>query len=276
MIKDITLGQFFPGNSPLHRADPRTKLLLSILYTVGIFIADNLFSYLLLFVSAVILVLVSRISLRVILRGIRPIVAVLIFTALLNIFLTPAEAGEEALISFWRITVYVSGIRRAILMALRVTVLIIGTSVFLTYTTSPIRLTDGMESLLRPLALLHLPVHDFAMMMSIALRFIPTFVEETDKIMNAQKARGANFTSGGLIKRGKALLPILIPLFLSAIRRAEDLATAMECRCYHGGDSRTKMVALRYKSIDLYLAYAGVLWFVTIILFNTLLPIGNF
>ncbi len=276
MIKDITLGQFFPGNSPLHRADPRTKLLLAILYTVGIFLADNLFSYVLLVVSAVVLVFISRISLRVILRGIRPIIFVLIFTALLNIFLTPAEAGEEALVSFWRITIYMSGIRRAILMALRVTVLIVGTSVFLTYTTSPIRLTDGIESLLRPLSRIHVPVHDFAMMMSIALRFIPTFVEETDKIMNAQKARGANFTSGGLIKRGKALLPILIPLFLSAIRRAEDLATAMECRCYRGGDSRTKMVELRYTLTDLFLAISVILWFVAIILCNTLLPIGNF
>ncbi len=249
MIKDITLGQFFPGSSVLHRADPRAKIFLSILYIAAVFTASTPLSFLSLLLLAFGMVLLARISLRVVLKGLRPLVFILIFTAILNIFLTSAPA-EEPLFAFYFIKIYRAGILRAIYMALRVIALIIGTSVLLTYTTSPIRLTDALESLLSPLRLLHVPVHEFAMMMTIALRFIPTLVEETDKIMSAQRSRGADFSSGGLIRRAKALIPILVPLFVSAFKRADDLAVAMECRCYRGGSGRTKMTKLRFRPSD--------------------------
>ena len=258
MISDITLGQFFPGKSVIHRLDPRTKIILSILFIVGVFLADTVVAFIFLTLCTVLLVLASKISARVIIKGIKPIIYILIFTAIINVFLTTGEG--EPLVSFWVIDIYVEGIVRAVFMAYRVVILIIGTSTLLTYTTSPISLTDGIESLLRPLKLLHVPVHLFAMMMTIALRFIPTLVEETDKIMNAQKSRGADFSSGGLIKRAKALIPILIPLFVSAFKRAEELATAMECRCYRGDDNRTKLIKLEYKAID-------ILWFALGLLF---------
>ena len=258
MISDITLGQFFPGKSAIHRLDPRTKIILSILFIVGVFLADTVVAFIFLTLCTVLLVLASKISARVIIKGIKPIIYILIFTAIINVFLTTGEG--EPLVSFWVIDIYVEGIVRAVFMAYRVVILIIGTSTLLTYTTSPISLTDGIESLLRPLKLLHVPVHLFAMMMTIALRFIPTLVEETDKIMNAQKSRGADFSSGGLIKRAKALIPILIPLFVSAFKRAEELATAMECRCYRGDDNRTKLTKLEYKAID-------ILWFALGLLF---------
>lgn len=258
MISDITLGQFFPGKSAIHHLDPRTKIILSILFIVGVFLADTVVAFIFLTLCTVLLVLASKISARVIIKGIKPIIYILIFTAIINVFLTTGEG--EPLVSFWVIDIYVEGIVRAVFMAYRVVILIIGTSTLLTYTTSPISLTDGIESLLRPLKLLHVPVHLFAMMMTIALRFIPTLVEETDKIMNAQKSRGADFSSGGLIKRAKALIPILIPLFVSAFKRAEELATAMECRCYRGDDNRTKLIKLEYKAID-------ILWFALGLLF---------
>lgn len=258
MISDITLGQFFPGSSVIHRLDPRTKILLTIAYIVAIFLAKTLIAFAVLTVATVLIVLLSKISFSIIFKGIKPIIYIMIFTALINVFLTKAES--EPLVSFWVIEIYLEGIIRAVFMALRVLLLIIGTSTLLTYTTSPISLTDGIESLLYPLKLLHVPVHIFAMMMTIALRFIPTLVEETEKIMNAQKSRGADFTSGGLIKRAKALIPILIPLFVSAFKRAEELATAMECRCYRGDKNRTKMVKLSFKGID-------VLWFIIGLLF---------
>lgn len=258
MISDITLGQFFPGRSAIHRLDPRTKIILSILFIVGVFLADTVVAFVFLTLTTALLVLASKISFRVIFKGIKPIIYILIFTALINIFLT--KGSTEPLVSFWVINIYTEGLVRAFFMAYRVVILIIGTSTLLTYTTSPISLTDGIESLLRPLKLIHVPVHLFAMMMTIALRFIPTLVEETDKIMNAQKSRGADFSTGGPIKRAKALIPILIPLFVSAFKRAEELATAMECRCYRGDDNRTKLVKLEYKGIDL-------LWFVLGLLF---------
>lgn len=253
MISDITLGQFFPGTSAIHRLDPRTKIILSIVFIVGVFLADTVVAFAFLTLATVLLVIASKISIRIILKGIKPIIYILIFTAIINIFLTDGEG--DPLLSFWVIDIYVEGLVRAFFMAFRVVLLIIGTSTLLTYTTSPISLTDGIESLLRPLKLIHVPVHLFAMMMTIALRFIPTLVEETEKIMNAQKSRGADFSIGGPIKRAKALIPILIPLFVSAFKRAEELATAMECRCYRGDDNRTKLVKLQYKGIDL-------LWFV--------------
>ncbi len=248
MISDITLGQFFPGFSPIHKLDPRTKIILATFFIVAVFVANNPISFLLLTVFTLTFIGISKISMKTILRSIKPLVFILIFTALLNIFMTGGEG--EPLFSFWILKIYEEGIARAIMMALRVIILIIGTSVLLTYTTSPIALTDGLESLLSPLKRIKVPVHTFAMMMSIALRFIPTLVEETDKIMNAQKSRGADFTTGSLVKRAKALVPILVPLFVSSFKRAEELATAMECRCYRGDNNRTKLVKLQYRASD--------------------------
>lgn len=248
MISDITLGQFFPGYSVIHKLDPRTKILLAIAFIVAVFVANNPVSLLAVTIFSLILVFISRISLSVIIKGLKPIIFILIFTAFLNVFLTGGEG--EPLLSFWIINIYTEGIIRAVFMAVRVLVLIIGTSILLTYTTSPISLTDGLESLLSPLKAIKVPVHTFAMMMSIALRFIPTLVEETEKIMNAQKSRGADFTSGGLVKRAKSLVPLLVPLFVSSFKRAEELATAMECRCYRGDKNRTKLVKLEYRIRD--------------------------
>lgn len=248
MISDITLGQFFPGFSPIHKLDPRTKIILATLFIVTVFVANNPLGFLLLATVTLSLIFISRISFKVILKSIKPIFFILLFTALINVFMTKGEG--EPLLSFWVIEIYEEGIVRAVMMALRVILLIIGTSILLTYTTSPISLTDGLESLLSPLKKIKLPVHTFAMMMSIALRFIPTLIEETEKIMNAQKSRGADFTSGSLIQRAKALIPLLVPLFVSSFKRAEELATAMECRCYRGDKNRTKLVKLEYKAAD--------------------------
>ncbi len=269
MISDITLGQFFPGYSTLHRLDPRTKLILSVAFIVAVFFANNPVSFFALLVGVLVLVKLSRISFSVVFKGIKPIIIILIFTALINVFLT--EGSGEPLLKLWIIEIYTEGIVRAVFMALRVVILIIGTSILLTYTTSPIALTDGIESLLSPLKKIGVPVHTFAMMMSIALRFIPTLVEETEKIMNAQKSRGADFTSGGLVKRAKALIPILIPLFVSSFKRAEELATAMECRCYRGDKNRTKLVKLEYKSRD-YIWFFGFSLFVAGIILLATLP----
>ncbi|MBE6635300.1 MAG: energy-coupling factor transporter transmembrane protein EcfT [Ruminococcaceae bacterium] len=248
MISDITLGQFFPGTSPIHRLDPRTKILLTTLFIVAVFLANSAVGFAALLLGVLLLIACSKISFRVILRGIKPVIYVLIFTALINVFVTKGEG--EPLLSFYIIKIYKEGIIRAVFMALRVILLITGTSVLLTYTTSPISLTDGIESLFSPLKRIGIPVHVFAMMMTIALRFIPTLVEETEKIMNAQKSRGADFSSGSLVKRAKALIPILLPLFISSFNRADELATAMECRCYRGDKNRTKLVKLQYRGID--------------------------
>lgn len=247
MLKDITLGQFFPGNSVIHRLDPRTKLIALIVYIVALFSAGSWLSYGLIFAFLASCIAVSKIPVKAIIRGMKPLVIILVFTGLLNLLLTP---GETVLVAFWRITITMEGVTRAIFMMARILMLISGTFL-LTYTTSPISLTDGLESLLGPLKKIHVPVHELAMMMCIALRFIPTLIEETDKIISAQKARGADFENGKLLERVKALIPILVPLFISAFRRADELATAMECRCYQGGDGRTKMKLLRYKRNDL-------------------------
>ena len=248
MISDITLGQFFPGASLLHKLDPRTKILLAIMYIVALFMANNPAAFGFMLILTVLLIAISKISFKVIIRGVRPIIFVLIFTSIINILMTDGKG--EPLVDFWIIEIFKEGIIKAVFMSIRVVMLIIGTSMFLTYTTSPISLTDGIESLLWPLKKIKIPVHLFAMMMTIALRFIPTLVEETEKIMNAQKSRGADFSSGGLIKRAKALIPILVPLFVSSFKRAEDLAQAMECRCYRGDKNRTKYVELRYRLRD--------------------------
>ena len=249
MISDITLGQFFPGYSFLHKLDPRTKIIVAALAIVTVFIANTPIAFFLLAAITLALIGVSRISYTVVWRGIKPIVLILVITSALNLFMTVGEG--EPLLDWWIFTVYEEGIYRAVLMTVRVVILIVVTSLFLTYTTSPISLTDGIESLLSPLKRIKVPVHTFAMMMSIALRFIPTLVEETEKIMNAQKSRGADFTSGSLMRRAKALIPLLIPLIISSFNRAEELATAMECRCYRGDTNRTKLVKLEYKARDI-------------------------
>ena len=246
MLKDITLGQYFPGNSPIHRLDPRTKLIFLVVYIVALFLASWWVSYALLLVFLVATIAVSTIPAKSFLKGMKPLVFILMFTGLLNLFFTD---GETVLVSLGAISITLEGLERAIMMVTRILMLICGTFL-LTYTTSPIALTDGLESLMNPLKKLKLPVHELSMMMCIALRFIPTLIEETDKIMSAQKARGADFESGSLLDRVKALIPILVPLFVSAFRRADELATAMECRCYQGGDGRTKMKLLRYGRLD--------------------------
>ena len=236
MLKDVTLGQFFPGTSIVHRLDPRCKLLMTVVYIAALFTAENYVSYAAMLVVTGVCIALSRIPLKVILRGLKPLWIIIALTAVLNIFFTP---GRE-LVSFWKITITYEGLVRAVFMVLRITMLIAGTFL-LTYTTSPIALTDAMEILFGPLKKLKVPVHEMSMMMSMALRFIPTLIEETDKIMSAQKARGADFETGNLIQRAKALLPLLVPLFVSAFRRADELAVAMECRCYHGDDGRTSL-----------------------------------
>ena len=246
MLKDITLGQYFPGNSFVHRLDPRTKLLFLIVYMVALFQANRWITYGLILVFLITVISVSKVPLKSILSGMKPLLLILIFTGVLNIFFTP---GQTVWVSVGFVKITQEGVIRAIFMMGRILMLITGTFL-LTYTTSPIALTDGLESLLNPLKKLHFPVHELSMMMCIALRFIPTLIEETDKIMSAQKARGADFETGNLFHRVKALVPILVPLFISAFRRADELATAMECRCYQGGDGRTKMKLLRFHRGD--------------------------
>ena len=245
-LKDITLGQYFPGNSPLHRMDPRTKIMGICLYIVALFLAKSFVSYGFLFAVLALLVRISRIPVKSIVRGLKPVLFILVFTAVLNLFYTP---GEHVLFKVWVLTITLEGVYTAFFMVVRIMMLIAGTFL-LTYTTSPILLTDGIESLLSPLKRLRVPVHELAMMMSIALRFIPTLIEETDKIMSAQRARGANFETGNLIQRAKALIPLLVPLFISAFRRADELAVAMECRCYHGGEGRTRLRQLKFRRLD--------------------------
>lgn len=247
MLKDITLGQYFPGTSPIHRLDPRTKLLMVVIYIVVLFSADGWISYGLVFAFLAYSVWLSKVSLKAITRGMKPVLFIVVFTGILNLFFTE---GTHVIVSFWGVTITWEAVERAFFMIARIMMLITGTFL-LTYTTSPIALTDGLESLLGPLKKLHLPVHELSMIMCIALRFIPTLIEETDKIISAQKARGADFETGSLLQRAKALVPILVPLFISAFRRADELAIAMECRCYQGGEGRTKMKLLRYHRLDL-------------------------
>jgi len=255
MLKDITLGQYFPGRSVIHLLDPRTKLIMLVVYIVALFVAGNWISYGVVFAFLATVIAISHIPVKSIVRGMKPLIFILVFTGVLNLFFTE---GETVLVSFWVITITVEGVIRAIFMVARILMLITCTFL-LTYTTSPIALTDGLEALMKPLKVIRVPVHELAMMMCIALRFIPTLIEETDKIMSAQKARGADFESGNLMQRVKALVPILVPLFISAFRRADDLATAMECRCYQGGDGRTKMKLLRYKRRDFGAFGCGIL-----------------
>ena len=246
MLKDITLGQYFPGNTVVHRLDPRTKLLMVVVYIVALFLAKWWVSYGVMLAFLVTAVVLSRIKPKALFRGLKPLIVIMVFTALINLF----YSDGEVLVKFWIFRITREGIMQAAFLVLRIMMLVTGTFL-LTYTTSPIALTDGMESLLSPLKKLHFPVHELSMMMSIALRFIPTLIEETDKIISAQKARGADFESGNIFRRAKALVPILVPLFVSAFRRADELATAMECRCYHGDEGRTKLKQLHYRARDI-------------------------
>jgi len=266
MLKDITLGQYFPGDTLAHRLDPRTKILLVVLYIVALFCARGWQGYLLLAASLAVCVRISRVSLKALVRGLRPVFLIILFTGILNLFFTP---GERYLVEWGAVRISDVGAYNAVFMVFRIMLLIMGTFL-MTYTTSPIALTDGLESLLGPLKKLRMPVHELSMMMSIALRFIPTLIEETDKIMSAQKARGADFESGNIFQRAKALVPILVPLFISAFRRADELATAMECRCYHGGEGRTKLHVLRYGARDFAALACGALVLAAVILLRTL------
>lgn len=250
MLKDITLGQYFPGKSPIHLLDPRTKLILVVAYIVALFIAGSWLTYGLMCAFLVTIIKISTIPPKSIVRGMKPLLMILIFTGVLNLFFTE---GQTVLVKIGVVKITAEGLVRAILMVWRI-LMLISCTFLLTYTTSPIALTDGLESLMNPLKKVGVPVHELSMMMCIALRFIPTLIEETDKIMSAQKARGADFETGNLFDRAKALIPILVPLFIGAFRRADELATAMECRCYQGGEGRTKMKLLRYSRWD-YIAF---------------------
>jgi len=247
MLRDITIGQHFPGNSLVHRFDPRLKLVLTVAYIVLLFAASNPLGLTLSILFLGVMYKVAKIPVKMIGKSLKPILPIVLFTAVLNLFFVSGEG--DPLVHFWFLSIYAEGVRYAVLMAVRVMALITGTSL-LTYTTSPIVLTDAIEQLLKPLGKLHFPVHELAMMMSIALRFIPTLIEETDKIMNAQKARGAQLDTGKMTDRVKALVPVLIPLFISAFRRADELAMAMECRCYRGGTGRTRLKVLRCEKQD--------------------------
>ncbi len=265
MLRDVTLGQYLPGNTLLHKIDPRMKLMISILFIVIVFLAKNLWSMLVLAAFALFLVILARLSLKVVFKALKPIIFIIIFTSIVSIFW---RTGDTLIFSYWKINIYMEGVTYAVLIALRIIVLVLGTNVLLSYTTSPIALTDGLEQLLTPLKKIKVPVHDFAMIMTIALRFIPTLIEETDRIMSAQRSRGADFSSGSLVKRAKALVPIFIPLFASLIRRADELAVAMECRCYIGDNGRTSMNKLKYGARDFISLFAFVAFGVGIFLIS--------
>lgn len=268
-MKNISLGQYYAVNSPIHKIDPRVKIIIAILYIVIVFLSDNIVSMAAVLLSAFLLIILANIPVRIVLRSVRSILFIIIFTAFINLFWS-GGAGEP-LIDIGFITVYKEGIINAVFLIIRIFVLIIGTSILLTYTTTPIALTDGIERLLSPFKRLGLPVHDFAMIMTIALRFIPTLMEEAEKIMSAQKARGADFTNGSLLQRAKALIPILIPLFSSSIRHALDLATAMECRCYRGGEGRTRMKILKCTAGDIFALLAVICFGAAIVCMNIFL-----
>ncbi|HHW70641.1 MAG TPA: energy-coupling factor transporter transmembrane protein EcfT [Clostridiales bacterium] len=251
MLKDITIGQYYPGRSPIHLLDPRVKIIITFLFIFVVFFIKSYVGYAILFAYLMLIVILSTIPLKLIFKSLRPLLFVIVLTFVINMFFT---VGEEVLVSFWRITITKEGLNQAIFMALRLIFLVMGTSI-LTLTTSPIELTDGLEYILKPLKVFKFPAHELAMMMTIALRFIPTLMEETDKIMKAQMARGADFETGNLVQRAKSLVPLLVPLFISAFRRADELAMAMEARCYRGGENRTRLKELKTDKRD-YIAIA--------------------
>ncbi len=271
MLKDVTFGQFYPGNSLLHRTDARIKLFILAAYLVIVLAADTVPRAVVSLIVTIFLVSVSGIRVSILIKSVKPLIFVLVFTAIINLFLTKGES--DPLFAWKFITVYKEGVLNAVLMLLRLVSLILGTSVLISFTTSPLELTEAIERVLSPLKLIKVPVHEFAMMMSIALRFIPTLIEETNKIMSAQKARCADFESGNIINRVRALIPILIPLFVSAMRRAEELADAMECRCYNGGEGRTKLKEMHahvrdFVFLAFFVAIATGIFFVDAIPFN--------
>ena len=270
MKADIAFGQYCEGNSFLHRLDPRWKIIFALIYIVALFLAKNIFAFGLVALSIVLLWALSGIRASILVKGLKPLLFIIAFTAIINIFWLKGET--PLLPESWFFQIYLEGIINAILIVLRVMVLVTGTSILLTYTTTPIALTDGIEQLLAPLAKIKIPVQEFSMMMTIALRFIPTLIEETDKIMCAQKARGSDFSQGSLTRRAKALIPILVPLFISAFRRAEDLATAMECRCYTGGEGRTRMNVLHSTWRDIVMLLILCVFVAGIVLLNTFAP----
>ena len=263
MLKDITLGQYFPGDTIVHRLDPRTKIILVLFYIIALFTADSWVSYGLVLVVSVICQSLSRIRAKNLFKGLKPMLVIITLTAVLNFFYTTGTPIFPGWIITWE------GIARAVKMVLRIVLLITGTFL-LTYTTSPIALTDGLEILLNPLKKLKVPIHEMTMMMSMALRFIPTLIEETDKIMSAQRARGADFETGSLVRRAKALIPVLVPLFVSSFRRADELAVAMECRCYHGGEGRTRMKQLKMTSADITALILGAVFLAAVIVIRRL------
>ncbi|HCS74029.1 MAG TPA: transporter [Clostridiales bacterium] len=266
MLKDITIGQYYPSDSPVHRLDPRTKLIITFLFIIIIFFVRYYTGYLYIVAFMALTLVFSKIPVKYILKGLRPLMFIILLTFFINVFFTP---GETILFSFWFLRITKEGLHQAAFMTLRLLFLVTGTSI-LTLTTSPIALTDGIEMLLKPLKAIRFPSHELAMMMTIALRFIPTLLEETDKIMKAQMARGADFESGNLIQRAKSLIPLLVPLFVSAFRRADDLAMAMEARCYRGGDSRTRMKVFAMNYLDA-VAFAVTALLIASVLLNAYL-----
>lgn len=268
MIRDITIGQYYPAQSPIHRLDPRVKIVCTLIFLVSLFVQNSVLGYVLAFVFLACMIHVSKVPAKFIGKGLKPIVILLLFTVAMNLFLT---RGGAVLFHWGIITITETGLRTSVFMAVRLVLLVAGSSL-MTFTTTPNGLTDGLDKLLHPLNRIHVPVHEISMMMSIALRFIPILLEETDKIMKAQIARGADFESGNIIQRAKAMIPILVPLFVSAFRRANDLAMAMEARCYHGGEGRTKMKPLKYHYQDR-LAYAITLgYLIAIVVIGRFVP----
>ena len=268
MVRDITIGQYYPAESRIHRLDPRVKIVCTLLFLISLFIQNSLPGYVVATAFLGTVIHLSKVPLKYIVKGLKPVVILLLFTVVMNLLLT---RGGETLVHFWIITITEGGLRTSVFMAVRLMYLVAGSSI-MTFTTSPNGLTDGIEKLLHPLNKIRVPVHEVAMMMSIALRFIPILLEETDKIMKAQMARGADFESGNLIQRARAMIPILVPLFVSAFRRANDLAMAMEARCYHGGEGRTKMKPLKYHGRDRAAYAATILYMVVIFVVGRFVP----
>lgn len=266
MLRDITIGQYYPANSSIHKLDPRVKLMATLVYIIALFSFQGVVGFALVTIFLISIIKLSKVPFSYMVKGLKAIVILMAITALFNLFLTP---GEEVLLQLWKLTITMEGVKNAGFMLIRLIYLIVGTSV-MTLTTTPNQLTDGLEKALKPLCKVHVPVHAIAMMMSIALRFIPILIEETDIIMKAQMARGADFESGSLITRAKNMVPLLVPLFISAFRRADDLAMAMEARCYVGGDGRTKMKPLHYDKRD-YIAYLVLILFLVLIILARLI-----
>lgn len=261
MIRDITIGQYYPAESPIHRMDARLKLLITFVFIVTLFLVNTFIGYVFVIASMGLVIKSSKVPLKFMLRGLKSIVIIILFTAIINLFMTQ---GETVLAKVWIFQITLEGVLLAIKMCVRLVLLIVGSSI-LTLTTTPIQLTDAIEYILKPFKKIGVPAHEIAMMMTIALRFIPTLLEETDKIMKAQQARGADFDTGNLIQKAKALIPILVPLFISAFRKAEELAMAMEARCYHGDENRTRMNVMRMQKSDYRAAVVTAFYAVVIV-----------